>query len=311
MTHDAPDELTLFLAELECREASTQTIRASRQDLTAFGRFLQQSTGEVFTAAAVTPTDLREYRPFLLHLRHAAPATINRHLAALRKLFLWAKAQGWLRELPTEAVRGVGEVARSPKWLEKRDVDRLLREAEKGKSKRDLATVRLLRHTGLRVGELVALQIGDVETSERKGAVVVRSGKGGKQRSVPLNVDARKAVEAYKEVRPRVPSDHLFISQRGAGLQAQAVENLVKKYARRAALEDVTPHTLRHTFGKSLVDAGIDLGTVATLLGHERLETTALYTQPGAGDLEQAVARLEQDADPATLAAPRGRARSV
>jgi site-specific recombinase XerD len=307
MTHDTTDELRLFLAELERREASPQTIRAYRQDLMAFGRFLQQSTGEAFSAAAVTPTDLREYRSFLLNVRHAAPATINRHLAALRKFFLWAKAQGWLRELPTEDVRGVREVARPPKWLEKRDVDRLIREAERGGSKRDLAIVQLLRHTGLRVGELVALQVGDVETSERKGAVVIRSGKGGKQRTVPLNVDARRAIEAYQEVRPQVPSDQLFISQRGEGLQAQAVENLIKKYARRAGLEDVTPHTLRHTFGKSLVDARIDLGTVATLMGHERLDTTALYTQPGARDLEQAVARLEHDVDVVTLARVRKR----
>jgi site-specific recombinase XerD len=307
MTRDTTDELRLFLAELERREASPQTIRAYRQDLTAFRRFLHQSTGEVFTAAAVTPTDLREYRSFLLNVRHAAPATINRHLAALRKFFLWAKAQGWLRELPTDEVRGVREVARPPKWLEKRDIDRLIREAERGGSKRDLAIALLLRHTGLRVGELAALQVGDVETSERKGAVVVRSGKGGKQRTVPLNVDARRAIEAYKEVRPQVPSNQLFISQRGAGLQAQAVENLVKKYAGRAGLENVTPHTLRHTFGKSLVDAGIDLGTVATLMGHERLDTTALYTQPGARDLEQAVARLEQDADRTELASIRSR----
>jgi site-specific recombinase XerD len=297
MTHDASDDLRLFLAELQRREASPQTIRAYRQDLTAFGRFLQQSTGEAFSAAAVTPTDLREYRSFLLNVHHAAPATINRHLAALRKFFLWAKAQGWLRELPTDEVRGVREVARPPKWLEKRDVDRLIREAERGGSKRDLAIVRLLRHTGLRVGELVALRVGDAETSERKGAVVVRSGKGGKQRTVPLNVDARRAIAAYNEVRPQVPSSHLFISQRGEGLQAQAVENLVKKYAGRAGLDGVTPHTLRHTFGKSLIDAGIDIGTVATLMGHERLDTTALYTQPGARDLEQAVARLEQDSD--------------
>jgi site-specific recombinase XerD len=307
MTQNTINELALFLTELERREASLQTIRAYRQDLTTFGRFFQQTTGEAFTAAVVTPTDLREYRSFLLNVRHAAPATINRHLATLRKFFLWAKAQGWLRELPTDEVRGVREVARPPKWLEKRDIDRLIREAEHGGSKRDLAIVQLLRHTGLRVGELVALKVGDVETSERKGAVVIRSGKGGKQRTVPLNVDARRAVDVYKEVRPRVPSDKLFISQRGEGLQAQAVENLVKKYAGRAGLEDVTPHTLRHTFGKSLVDAGIDLGTVATLMGHERLDTTALYTQPGARDLEQAVARLEQDANLPALAGARKR----
>ena len=83
----------------------------------------------------------------------------------------------------------------------------------------------------------------------------------------------------------------------GEPLQTDAVELVVRKYARRAGLQGVTPHILRHTFGKGLLDAGADLVTVSRLLGHERLETTAIYTQPTARDLEAAVARLERDAD--------------
>ena len=116
-------------------------------------------------------------------------------------------------------------------------------------------------------------------------------------RTVPLNNDARQALAIYKEVRPRVAGDHLFIGQRGEPLQPDAVQLIVRKYARRAGLEGVTPHTLRHSFAKPVLDAGEDLATVSRLLGHERLETTAVYTQPNARDLEEAVRRLERDSE--------------
>jgi site-specific recombinase XerD len=172
----------------------------------------------------------------------------------------------------------------------------LLREAERHGNKRNLAILQLLRHTGLRVGELCNLRLGDVTISERKGEVLVRGGKGTKDRTIPLNNDVRRAVEAYKQVRPRVADDRLFVGQRGQPLRPQGVQLVVRKYARRAGLPEVTPHVLRHTFAKHVLDAGEDLATVQRLLGHERLETTAIYTQPTARDLEAAVRRLEADA---------------
>jgi integrase/recombinase XerC len=118
---------------------------------------------------------------------------------------------------------------------------------------------------------------------------------------VPLNLDVRRALNAYLAVRPQTVDTHFFVGQQGTGLTPRSVEKLVGKYARLAGLQDVTPHTLRHTFGKHALDAGADLVTVSRLLGHQRLETTAIYTTPSAADLEQAVSRLEADA----LATPR------
>src|SRR5439155_171265 len=135
-------------------------------------------------------------------------------------------------------------VRKAPKGLEKREVDRLIRAVEQGGKKRDLAIVLTLRHTGIRVSELAALQLDDIELSERKGQLTVRTGKGSKFRTIPLNVDVRRPLEAYLAVRPQVADSHLFIGQRGEGLGPQAVENLVAKYAREAGLEGVTPHTL-------------------------------------------------------------------
>ena len=292
---DADRLVGRFLQDLQRQETSPKTRDAYRLDLSHFADWLARTVGEAFSPEAVTPTDICEYRGHLITVEKRQPSTVNRRLAALRRFFQWGKATGLVKELPTDDVKGVASSPRAPHWLEKRNVDRLIRTVERHGNTRDLAIVLVLRHTGIRVSEFSSLMLGDVETSERKGSLTVRSGKGGKLRVLPLNVDARRAIAAYLQVRPTVSADHLFIGQRGQGISSRAVELLVTKYGRLAGLEDVTPHTLRHSFGKHALDAGADLVSVAALLGHQRLETTAIYTTPSQRDLEKAVERLEQD----------------
>ena len=109
-----------------------------------------------------------------------------------------------------------------------------------------------------------------------------------KPRSIPLSVHVRKALQDYLTIRPDVDEDDLFLGQRGP-LSEWGIHAIVKKYAYQARLEDATAHTLRHSFAKNLVDAGTPLDQVATLLGHESLDTTRIYTQPSERDLERAV----------------------
>ena len=297
IAQDIPQDITAFIAELQRQEVAPKTIASYRSDLYGFARWFTDSIGEAFTAAGVTPTDVRDYRGHLRTVQRRPAATVNRRLAALRRFFGWAKATNRIRELPTEGVKGVPSVPLTPKSLPKRDLDRLLRAAEQDGNKRNLAILLTLRHTGVRVGELCNLRLRDIAISERKGSLVVRSGKGDKDRTVPLNNDVRQALSAYLTVRPTATTDFLFIGQRGQPLQSDAVQLIVRKYAQRAGLTEVTPHILRHSFAKQVLDAGADLATVSRLLGHERLETTAIYTQPTAHDLETAVRRLERDAD--------------
>src|ERR671923_468959 len=292
--HDYPD-IAAFVAELGRQGMAAKTITTYTSDLVSFARWFVDTTGENFRAGAVTPSDILDYKAHLRTVQRRQAATVNRRLAALRKFFLWAQATGRIAELPTATVKGVPAAPRAPKSLPKREVDRLIREAQKAGNKRNLAIVQLLRHTGLRAGELCALRLSDIRTSERKGSVLVRSGKGDKDRTIPLNHDVREALEAYIKVRPESADDHLFIGQRGEPLQTDGVELIVRKLAKRAGLEKVTPHVLRHSFAKHVLDAGEDLATVSRLLGHERLETTAIYTEPTARDLEEAVAKLERD----------------
>jgi site-specific recombinase XerD len=289
------DQVDQFLAELERQQLAPYTIENYASDLRVFARHFLGSTGEEFQADRITSTDIRDFKTHLLAVERRAPATANRRLYALRKFFHWAIAAGLAKEDPTAAVKGAQSTPLAPRSLEKKDVDRLLRAAQRDQNKRNLAILQVLRHTGIRIGELAALRLPDVAISERKGTLVVRSGKGSRHRVVPLNADARMAISDYVEVRPKVTDDHLFISQRGQGLKEQAVELIVAKYARAAGLDGVTPQQLRHSFGKHALDAGVDLVTVSRLLGHTRLQTTAIYTTPSQQDLERAVARLEQD----------------
>lgn len=291
------EDVTRFIDDLRRQEAAAKTVANYLSDLNCFARWFQGSVGEEFTATAVTPTDIRDYRGYLQTTQGAKPATVNRRLAALRRFFGWAVAEGIVAENPTTTVKGVQSVPQDPRSLEKREVDKLIRAAERdatdGPGKRNLAILRTLQHTGLRVGELCDLRRPDVFISERKGSVTVRSGKGNKHRVVPLNNDARKAISEYLEGRPKVADDHLFIGQRGDPLRPQGVELIVEKYARLAGLENVTPHVLRHSFAKQVLGTGTDLVAVARLLGHQRLDTTSRYTQPTERDLEKAVERLE------------------
>src|SRR5919198_281506 len=140
-SQDTYPDITAFIAELTRQGMAVKTIATYRTDCTMFARWFTDSTGEAFRAAAVTPSDLLDYKAHLRTVQRRQAATVNRRLAALRKFFLWAQATGRIAELPTATVKGVPAAPRSPKSLPKRDVDRLIREAQKAGNKRNLAIV--------------------------------------------------------------------------------------------------------------------------------------------------------------------------
>jgi integrase/recombinase XerC len=291
--------LDQFEEALKGEEASALTIKNYRLDLAHFRKWFESTNGEVLTVGAITPTDVREYKGYLQTVEQRSPATVNRRLAGLRKLCRWAKAQGLIADDPTERIKGVERVKTAPKSLDRSQLKALIRRVEKAGDKLDMAIVQVLRHTGIRVGELANVRLADVVLGERKGSVTIRQGKGNKWREVPFNADVRRALREYLEERKKQQAklakedDHLFLGQRGR-MTAAGIQDVVEKYARLANLEGVSPHKLRHTFGKSLLDSGVDLVTVASLLGHSRLDTTAVYTQPSRVDQERAVEKIAE-----------------
>jgi integrase/recombinase XerC len=282
-----------FSSHLQQQDRSETTIRGYLNDLQAFSRWFEQTNGEAFSPSSLTPTDVREYRQWLIS-RQAAPATINRKLAALRAFAQWAN-------IPLD-VRGVEKQSLAPRWLDRREQAALLREAERAvnsavtaparlQAVRDYSIVLLLLNTGLRISELCALTLSDLELSDRKGKVIVRQGKGSKRREIPLNQTARQAIRDWLDVRPPT-AEALFVGRRGEALTPSGVHRRLANLARRAGIEHLSPHTLRHTFAKNLVDSGVGLERVAALLGHTSLNTTRVYVTPGERDLERAVAEL-------------------
>ena len=170
----------------------------------------------------------------------------------------------------------------------------MLRVVEQSGNKRDLAIVRILINTGLRVAELVALEWRDVQISERKGSIVVRFGKGAKWRKIkliPITRDAFNVLKAGVEPDPRA---RVFQGPRGP-IGTRAVQHMLDKYAPAARLEPLTPHMLRHTFCKNLERLGASLPEIARLAGHSSILTTQRYVTASEGDAEGAMDRLGAD----------------
>jgi len=277
---------------LEQAGKSANTVKAYVHDVEAFATWFEQTTGDEFAPNIVDPREIVDYRGYLLQ-RRSSPATINRRLVSLRRYFVWAKKRGMLNESPFSMLEGVRVKEQkdvAPRWLSRKEQLALLRAVRQGENQRDLAIIQMMLGTGLRISEAAALKVSDIDLNNRSGWVYVSIGKGMKPRSIPLSVHVRKALQAYLMIRPDDEEEDLFIGQRGP-LSEWGIHAIVKKYAYQARQEDVTAHTLRHSFAKNMVDAGTPLDQVATLLGHESLDTTKIYTQPSKRDLEWAVRR--------------------
>ena len=231
----------------------------------------------------------RDFKRFLKVERRLRPASVNLALASLDSLYRClglGRPNVRREELPQAA----------PRALDVEHQRRLLRAAERG-SARDRAIVLTMLFAGLRVGELVALDVEDVRASARKGLLVIRSGKGDGYREVPLNALARQVLDEWLEQRKQLAGEGehaLFLSGRGGRLSARATDSVVRKVARDGGL-DLSAHVLRHTCLTAMVRGGHDLVVVAELAGHRRLETTRRYSLPSEADRQAAVDGLEVD----------------
>ena len=297
--------LDQFQEHMNTLDLSPLTIRGYLADLQHFSRWFEQTNGEALTIQRITPTDIKEYKHFLLSVERRKTGTVNRRLAALAALSKWGCQTRQIQSDPTENIKGVGGVARGPRWLDKHEQHRLLRAIENDLQmarqkyprrwvtrRRDASLVLFLLHTGLRLSEATRLRMQDIQISDRKGSVMVQNGKGSQQRSVPLNVHARRALQDWLQVRPE--SDHLWMAVEGEheGLSGRTVQRVMQRYAKAAHLDELTPHVCRHTFAKNLVENGVGLEKVAALLGHSSLNTTRIYITPSERDLEIAVENL-------------------
>ena len=212
--------------------------------------------------------------------------------------YAWAVENKYAAKDPTLHIHGLGQQMIAPKALSEQAVNKIIRKAKVAGNLRDHALLHFLAATGLRASEVAAVKCGDMQLGERSGWVTVRSGKGRKQRRVPIHARARDALQAFLESEGRKEiSEHaaepLFKTRDGDAMTPYAIWYTVKKYAAQAGVENVSPHTFRHTVATRLVrNPNVDIVTAATFLGHSRLDTTARYSRPSDEDLEKAAEEI-------------------
>jgi integrase/recombinase XerC len=276
-------DIRAFLDDLEHRRGlSSNTISGYESDLVQFQVFLEEELG----SSKPSSVDVLAIRSFLAHLHEAglARASIARKLAALRTFFRFLQREGAIERNPARLVSTPKLDRKLPERIEEAEVSTLLEapDATTPLGRRDRAMLELLYGAGLRVGELVALDLSAVDLHSRLLHV---TGKGNKERIVPFGEPAEEALSRYLRDRRELVSlgegtDALFLNHRGGRLTARSVRRVMDHYLRAAALSSgLSPHSLRHAFATHLLEHGCDLRAIQELLGHESLSTTQKYTQ--------------------------------
>jgi integrase/recombinase XerD len=276
------EDIKKFLKYLEVEKGfSHNTLEAYKNDLNQLAGSLEESgitSWEDFNRQSVLSylTNLKE--------RRYAATTVARKVAAIKSFFGFLVAEGLVKENPTREVPSPRVGKSLPKPISITQARQLLEETEKRdtpEAKRDKAMLHLLYASGMRVSELVSLNLNDIDT---EGGYVRCFGKGGKERLIPIHSQAVNALKDYiSQGRPRLKAgsgeEALFLNRRGERLTRQGLWQILKGHAKSANLGvEITPHTLRHSFATHMLSGGADLRSVQELLGHANISTTQVYT---------------------------------
>jgi integrase/recombinase XerC len=274
------DSVGAFLSHLRVeRRASEHTLRSYAHDLDLYQNYLTESQGEGADVTAVNPARLRRYSAWLSGEGYSA-STVARRLASLRSFFRYLRRTGVVLADPTTGLRNPKQQKRLPRLLRIDEVIRVLEliPLESMLGVRDRAMFETLYGGGLRVSELVGLNVDDLDSEQE--LVRVR-GKGRRERLCPIGPMALYWLcQWLRHRRCKVPSERaLFLNQRGTRLTTRSVGRLLEGHLVRSGLANgASPHTLRHSFATHLLDRGADLRSVQELLGHRKLTTTQIYT---------------------------------
>jgi len=281
------DQIDQFLDYLEVEKGySNNTLAAYQNDLNQFFVFLQKLPPDQRPRdwGSVTRDHIVSY---ILEMkeREYASSTVARKVAAVKSFFKFLESSGQIKSNPAKDMETPRAEKHLPATISTEDVDRLLA-APAGNApaaQRDRAMLELLYATGLRVSELVALDVSNVDLD---AGTVRCMGKGKKERILPIYDRAREALADYvNEGRPKLLGEHnhedaLFLNRRGTRLTRQGLWLIIKRYVEEVGIqENVTPHTLRHSFATHMLRGGADLRAVQQMLGHANISTTQIYTQ--------------------------------
>jgi integrase/recombinase XerC len=301
------EPIRAFIGFLRAEQrASPETLRNYASDLRQLHRFLLSRR---LVSSPIDPNSLSSdaVRAYLqwLDQKGNKPSSLARKLAAVRSFYRYLSRRGMVNDNPVDGMRTPKQPKLLPRVLTKDDADALMTfpAGLTVWSLRDRALLETLYSTGARVGELVALDIGDVRELE---GLVRLQGKGRKERIVPIGEMALEAIRRYRASLPLqsagVPPRALFCNQRGGRLTSRSVARVVNRYSSRLAGGAVSPHALRHSFATHLLDEGADLRSIQEMLGHASLRTTQRYTHVATDQLlavyNRAHPRAGRPADP-------------
>lgn len=271
---------------------SDNTASAYRTDLSKFSLFLQSKSALTSNLVSVRKEDIQAYLTARFEQKLSQRST-SRFLSSSRSFFKYAIAKKWREDNPTQGVSNPKLPSYLPSTLSEKQVDDLLAAPNDDDpiNVRDKAMLEVLYATGIRVSELVNLQMNEVSLLQ---GVIRVMGKGNKERLVPLGEVAIDCLAAYlKEWRPQLlskPSNTIFPSKRGSTMTRQTFWHRIKLHAKQAGIQvHLSPHTLRHAFATHLLNHGADLRVVQMLLGHSDLSTTQIYTHVATERLQSLV----------------------
>jgi integrase/recombinase XerD len=280
------ENIDSFLNYLSVEKGFSQnTLFAYRNDLYQLASFIEEEAQRRGSTPAWSSFGRQGVLSYLLNLkeRNYAATTIARKVAAMRSFFDFMISEGNIKDNPSQDIASPKVGRALPKPISISQVRRLIDEPfrqSKSEAQRDTAILHLLYASGMRVSELVSLNLNDVDLV---GGFVRCFGKGHKERIIPIAPRAAQAVDDYlRELRPRLthsPEEPaLFLNARGERLTRQGLWQILKEYAKSVGLEGITPHTLRHSFATHMLSGGADLRSVQELLGHANISTTQVYT---------------------------------
>ena len=299
------------------RHFSPHTSKCYAADLAQFVQHLCKGNGAVNGSAngqrvtgeevnrKLLGVDTEAVREFMSNLRdkNYCKSTVARKLATLRSFFKFLVRRSYLQNNPVAPIRTPKQDKRLPKCLEEGQIEKLLSNPDTTTllGARDRAMLEMLYSTGMRVSELVAMNIADLDLSQ---SVVKVRGKGKKQRMIPLGPGALQAILHYLDLRRKdarggaADAEALFINKHGQRLSTRSVRRKLDKYLLEAGLDlSVSPHTLRHSFATHMLRRGADLRSVQEMLGHQSLSTTQIYTHVSGSAVKDAYEKAHPRAE--------------
>ena len=275
----------------EVRRTSENTAVSYERDLKKLSRYFADHG--IQNVEQVTHTGLNSYILFL-EKQGRKPSTISRNIASLKAFFQYLHKDGYVKQNAAEELKAPKVEKKAPAILSEEDTMRLLEQAkgDSPKELRDRAMLELLYATGIRVSELISLELTDINLQME----YITCRDGGKERIIPFGTVARQALEQYlKEGRSALSKEdgrYLFTNCSGQAMSRQGFFKLIKSYGKKAGITgELTPHTLRHSFAVHLVSNGADIRSVQEMLGHSDISTTQMYAQIGQNRMREVYAK--------------------